>query len=229
MSNTKIWDDLKRVPPEHLKAFTRAGGFKGTAIKPMWTIHRMTEQFGPCGTGWGVNEPEFQVIPAGHEIMVFCNVSVWYEKPSQTLRGVGGDKVLVVQSNGPKADDEAFKKAFTDAVTNALKHLGAGADVHMGLWDGNKYADDADAKRAPDTQHLNGTPGASKAKSREPFDKLLKEMRQAQTTDGLKEWAKLRRKEIEALPDDWMIHFDEQYYLHKDSLNANGLTPLDAG
>lgn len=94
--------------------------------------------------------------------------------------------------------------------------------------------DDANAaqehgKKAPETRNVNGTPGASKAKSREPFDKLIKEMRQAQTVEALKEWAKLRKPELEALPEDWLTHFDEQYYLFKDSLNANVLTPLDAG
>ena len=53
--------------------------------------------------------------------------------------GVGGDKVVVKQSSGLRGDDEAFKKAFTDGVTNALKMIGVGADVHMGLFDDDKY------------------------------------------------------------------------------------------
>lgn len=40
-AKTAIWDNLKRVPENQLKGFARAGGFKGTAIKPMWTIHRI--------------------------------------------------------------------------------------------------------------------------------------------------------------------------------------------
>ena len=141
-AKTAIWDNLKRVPENQLKGFARAGGFKGTAIKPMWTIHRMTEVFGPCGTGWGMDEPVFTVTQAGAETLVFCTVAVWFkdhETRSAPVYGVGGDKVLTVRSSGPFIDDEAFKKAYTDALTNALKHIGAGADVHMGLWDGNKY------------------------------------------------------------------------------------------
>ena len=53
--------------------------------------------------------------------------------------GVGGDKVVGKNKYGLNSDDEAFKKAFTDAVTNALKLIGVGADVHMGLYDDNKY------------------------------------------------------------------------------------------
>ena len=50
--------------------FTRAGGFKGTAIKPMWANKQMTEFFGPCGIGWGMTEPHFEVQATGDEIMV---------------------------------------------------------------------------------------------------------------------------------------------------------------
>lgn len=136
---TELWDRLGKTDPAHTKGFTRGGGFRGTAIKPMWSYRRMTEEFGPCGIGWGVNEPSFQVVPAGDEIMVFCTVSAWHTSPENVVYGVGGDKVVVKQSSGLRSDDEAFKKAFTDAVTNALKLIGVGADVHMGRFDDSKY------------------------------------------------------------------------------------------
>lgn len=139
MENTALWDKLGKTDPAHTKAFTRGGGFKGTAIKPMFSYRRMTEEFGPCGVGWGVGQPSFQVVPAGEEILVFCTVSVWHGKPEQAVYGVGGDKAVVKQSSGLRSDDEAFKKAFTDAVTNGLKLIGVGADVHMGMFDDNKY------------------------------------------------------------------------------------------
>jgi hypothetical protein len=142
--NTKLWDILGRTDPAHTKAFTRGGGFKGTAIKPMWSYRRMTEEFGPCGEGWGVGEPSFQVVPGSDgEVLVYCTASVWYAATTgverRTVYGVGGDKVVNKFSSGLKSDDEAFKKAFTDAVTNALKLIGVGADVHMGMFDDNKY------------------------------------------------------------------------------------------
>jgi hypothetical protein len=140
--NTKLWDILGRTDPAHTKAFTRGGGFKGTAIKPMWSYRRMTEEFGPCGLGWGVGEPVFQVVPGSEgEILVYCTASVWYRHEEKDCRvyGVGGDKIVNKFSSGLKSDDEAFKKAFTDAVTNALKLIGVGADVHMGMFDDNKY------------------------------------------------------------------------------------------
>lgn len=142
-SNTSLWDKLGKTDPAHVKSFKRAGGFSGTAIRPMWSYRRMTEEFGPCGKGWGVNEPSFQVVPAGDEILVYCTASIWYhaadDSGPHTVYGVGGDKVIAKFNSGLKSDDEAFKKAFTDAVTNALKLIGVGADVHMGMFDDNKY------------------------------------------------------------------------------------------
>ncbi len=140
--NTRLWDILGRTDPSQTKQFSRSGGFKGTAIKPMWSYRRMTEEFGPCGFGWGVGEPVFQVVPGSDsEMLVYCTASVWYRHEDKDCRvyGVGGDKVVNKFSSGLKSDDEAFKKAFTDAVTNALKLIGVGADVHMGMFDDNKY------------------------------------------------------------------------------------------
>lgn len=66
----------------------------------------------------------------------------------------------------------------------------------------------------------NGTPGASKAKSRELFDKLIKEMELAKTPEALKDWAALRKPEIEKLPEDWMPDFREAYSFRRDSFAA---------
>jgi hypothetical protein len=151
MSNTELWEKLGKTDPKHTKTFKRAGGFEGTAIKPMFSYRRMTEEFGPCGSGWGVGEPVFQVVSGDNrEVLVYCTASIWYHTEAgspATVYGVGGDKIVThikanEKYNRPERwenDDEAFKKAFTDAVTNALKLIGVGADVHMGMFDDNKY------------------------------------------------------------------------------------------
>jgi hypothetical protein len=36
-------------------------------------------------------------------------------------------------------DDEAPKKAMTDALTKAMSHLGVSADVFLGMHDNSKY------------------------------------------------------------------------------------------
>lgn len=143
--NMRIWDALSKTDPSQTKPFKRAGGFGGTAVKPMWVIKRLTEQFGPCGVGWGVGEPSFQVVEGGGETLVYCTVQCWHNNgvtganPIATLYGVGGDKVVTKRQSGPFCDDEAFKKAFTDAINNAFKFVGVAADIHMGQFDDSKY------------------------------------------------------------------------------------------
>lgn len=151
MSNTRIWEVLGKTDPKHTKYFKRSGGFSGTAIKPMWANQRMTEFFGPCGTGWGSTEPQFQIVPADKEIMVYCTVGLWYLEAGSAARseivyGVGGDKVLKSQTSGLRADDEAFKMAYTDALGNAMKFIGVAADIHMGMFDDSKYRDEMAAE-----------------------------------------------------------------------------------
>lgn len=142
--NMELWNKLGKTDPAATKGFVRGGGFRGTAIKPMWSFKRMTEEFGPCGIGWGIEQPTFQTVASGNDVLVYCTVSIWYKSGGNVVFGVGGD--LAVKAGKP--DDEAFKKAFTDAVTNALKLIGVGADVHMGLFDDSKYVNEMKAEYA---------------------------------------------------------------------------------
>lgn len=155
---TELWDRLGKTDPKHTKPFQRAGGFKGTAIKPIYSYRRMTEEYGPCGVGWGIGEPSFQTVPAPEgEVLVYCTVSIWHGDRANLVFGVGGDKAVIKQSSGLRSDDEAFKKAFTDAVTNALKMIGVGADVHMGLFDDNKYVTEMRQEFAPKRENPHVT------------------------------------------------------------------------
>ena len=139
-NNLRHWEALERTDPNHTKPFDR-GRFKGTATKPIWNERRLTEHFGPCGIGWGMDKPEFTIVPAADEIAVFCTVTLWYKDGETTamVYGVGGDKVLAQQRNGAFVNDESYKAAFTDALGNAMKHIGVNADIHMGRFDDHKY------------------------------------------------------------------------------------------
>lgn len=189
MSNTRLWDKLGKTDPSNTKSFKRAGGFSGTAIKPMWSFKRMTEEFGPCGVGWGISyNPAFQVVEGSDgEVLVYCTVSVWYQEPgkerSESVFGVGGDKVVVKQSSGLRSDDEAFKKAYTDAIGNALKLIGVGADVHMGLFDDSKYVNEM-------RQEFSDAPQKPSAKLVEPqktFVEYLTSVTSAKTVPDLQD------------------------------------------
>lgn len=169
-NNLRIWDALGKTDPKHTKSFSRAGGFKGTATKPIWTAMRMTEYFGPCGLGWGMTRPEFQTVPSGEDILVFCTVGLWYVEGTGgtaavrgEVFGVGGDKCAGKNKNGPFTDDEAFKKAYTDAIGNAMKQIGVSADVHMGLFDDSKYVNEMKREFADDEPRPAEQPPAQRS------------------------------------------------------------------
>ena len=145
--NLALWNALSKTDPRHTKPFKRTGGFTGTAIKPIWIVQRLTELFGPVGQGWGMGRPQFDtVIGSEGEVLVFCTVECWHGTPENSFYGVGGDKAIGKNKYGLNADDEAFKKAFTDAIGNAFKFLGVGADVHMGQFDDSKYVREVEAE-----------------------------------------------------------------------------------
>jgi hypothetical protein len=228
MSNLDLWDKVRRVPQEHLKGFKRAGGFTGTAIKPMWSVHRMTEEFGACGEGWGHGEPVFQIVHGENkEVMVYCHVTVWHGKRENVLYGVGGDKVVTYikaneQYNTPERwnnDDEAFKKAFTDAVTNALKFLGVGADVHMGLWDGNKYVDEAPAPKAGGMSKTAAPPSITPPEYTR-ISRGIKQIIETGLMDDLNAWYKSNVKIIEAMAGGWNVKIMEEFGEAKAALKA---------
>lgn len=191
--NMKIWDVLAETDKNHTKPFKRSGGFSGTAIKPMYAIQKMTEMFGPCGTGWGYTKPEYTTMPGNDgQVLVFCTIGLWYgskDKGEQygPVYGVGGDFVIVKQSSGLRSDDEAFKKAFTDALMNAMKHIGMSADVHMGQFDGSKY----------DTAPVE----AAKPLSKEAVQMLINDINASQSEEDVAKFYGIAAKKADDLDD----------------------------
>ena len=222
-----LWDKLSKTDPAHTKGFSRAGGFKGTAIKPQWVVMRLTEEFGPCGLGWGINRPEFQVVPAGAEMMVYCTVSCWHGTLDNILWGVGGDKVSTSRQAGTVNDDEAFKKAFTDAIMNAFKFLGVAADVHMGMFDDSKYVQEVKADFAERLKGNGGVqpegadwwnaegPGMSAAQAKkdgwgETFDGWLGAIAMLPTLEAARVWFKDHDDDVKKLPKGWRVQLREE-------------------
>ena len=218
--NLAIWNTLGRTSPEHAKPFTRGGGFKGTAVKPIYTEQKMTELFGPCGIGWGFTEPTFQLVPGSDgQTAVYCWLSLWYVHEgarSQSIPGVGGDMVVVKQSSGLRTDDEAFKKAFTDAIGNAMKHIGMSADVHMGRFDDSKYVndlrrEDAEANTNPAPTQARVTPanhpvtrtdtGPAGVPLSAQAKLMLKAAEMAMTKQEVTDWVRANGEAIDGLPE----------------------------
>ena len=142
--NLKIWDALKTPPKEALKEID-GGRLKGmTDISPQWRYKAMTEQFGPCGVGW-----KYEVVRVWNEpgsedqVFAFAEVKVTIrdgDNWSEPIPGIGGSMLVNMEKAGLHASDEAYKMAITDALSVALKMLGVGADVYMGISDSKHMA-----------------------------------------------------------------------------------------
>lgn len=243
-NKTELWDRLGKTDPKHTKGFKRAGGFSGTAIKPIYSYRRMTEEYGPCGVGWGVGQPTFQTVEAPEgEVLVYCTVSIWHGDRANLVFGVGGDKAVGKNKYGLSADDEAFKKAFTDAVTNALKLIGVGADVHMGLFEDNKYVSEIRQEFSVPTKRENphvtrpedvmdgtdqdvlpqqsiGIAPLSKAKANPLFKELQDELWATGTLAEMEHWSIVNKDKISQLPDDWYKMMRGVYVEHKAAIIA---------
>lgn len=147
----KVWALVQATDPKYTKQFNRGGGFKGTATNATYLARKATEQFGPCGIGWGVTVVDEQIIvgaPHMQDGVVIANdtihklhVKFWY-----VLDGVRGEieqfgqtQMVGKNKNGFYTDEEAPKKSMTDAMSKCLSLLGFSADIHLGLYDDNKY------------------------------------------------------------------------------------------
>jgi len=140
-----IWNALRTPPADALKKI-EGGRLAGkTDINAQWRLEAVTEQFGPVGVGWKFEVAQLWTEPCPNgEIMALARVDV-YVRPgdsapewSAPIPGVGGSMLVANEKKGPYADDNAFKKAVTDALGTALRTLGVAADVYRGMFDAGR-------------------------------------------------------------------------------------------
>ena len=142
--NLHIYRQVSSVPEDAQKPFESSWGKTLTEINGMWRIQKLTELFGPCGEGWftEVTRQERVDFPNG-EVCVFTDINLYLKDTksgrwSKPIRGTGGNRLVLKNADGLFIDDEAYKKAYTDALGIAGKALGFGADIYWGRND-SKY------------------------------------------------------------------------------------------
>lgn len=229
---TAVWDSLSKTDPRHTKRFKRAGGFEGTALKPIWVERRLTEVFGPFGKGWGTTPPAYTIHPgANNEILVFCNITGWYLSDGERheVHGAGGDKIVrYVPANEKykrperwESNDEAYKMAMTDAMLNAFKHIGVGADVHMGQFDDAKYVRELQEEIERDERQQKQD---AKAPSKTAVQKGLKELTHHMGTIAeMGEWYQLKNKYADLIG---IVERDYPDWWNGWPYQPDGFTPL---
>ena len=161
--NLSIYDRVRTVPKEAMTSID-GGRLKGnSSITPMWRIKKLTEVFGPAGFGWytEIVRTWTEASESG-EMAVFVDINLFVKKDgewSKPIFGNGGNKLIANEKkyeNGqqvyiPYLDDDAYKKAYTDAISVAAKALGVGADVYFEK-DKGKYASETKPVSEPVAQ-----------------------------------------------------------------------------
>lgn len=142
MEKMRLFEAFGSTPKEACRAI-QAGNLKGkTDINPMWRIKALTETFGPQGEGWKVVVRECRTYEAVGEVMAHVWLDLYYKLPggewSEPVPGFGGNKIAG-KGKGDGINDEAFKMAFTDALSVCCKGLGMSADIYYSQ-DRTKYS-----------------------------------------------------------------------------------------
>jgi|TARA_R100000479_G_C6373534_1_gene198039 hypothetical protein len=131
--NMKLWNAVEKTNPKYTKQV--GFGRKFTTVNAQYQVKCATEQFGPLGKGWGIDNEFFHPIIEG---LIGYTAKLWWQD-SDGKHSFDINASISTHSKSGKLDDECFKKVTTDALTKGLSKLGFNADVFMGQYDDNKY------------------------------------------------------------------------------------------
>ena len=149
MDNKDLWKRAFTTDPRAVKPIT-GKQYKGDSPKPYWIIERLTDEFGPCGIGWGftiLNERFERFGDGTHaEALHIAVVRFWYVQHVDGIahRGefeqVGQTRASYTSAGGKFiVDEDAPKKSVTDALVKCASYLGFAGDIFSGMWDDSKY------------------------------------------------------------------------------------------
>lgn len=147
--NKKLWDAVFVTDPKAVKEIT-GKQYKGNSPKPYWIVSRLTDEFGPCGIGWGftIISERFERFSDTDSLHIAA-VRFWYmlgEKRGE-LEQIGQTKATYQSAQGKFIiDEDAPKKSVTDALVKCASYLGFAGDIFSGRWDDSKYVAQAGAE-----------------------------------------------------------------------------------
>lgn len=163
MENLHIYEQVMMVPNDAKKPI-QGGKLKGkTDINPMWRIRELTRLFGPCGFGWVADIKERWIEEgASGERAAFVEIALRVKHNgewSEPITGIGGSMLIASERGALATNDEAYKMAYTDAISVACKALGFGAKVYWAE-DKTKYTGNEEAPQKPKQTPPAQTPKA---------------------------------------------------------------------
>lgn len=186
MNNLELWDKVSAVPKEAQKQIS-AGRLKGmTDINPIWRIKTLTEQFGMCGIGWvaPIKEKWLEVGANGVVVAnVICTLKIKIDGEwTEGIDGIGGSSFVANETKGLFTSDEAFKMAYTDAISVACKMIGIGADVY---WQAGRSKYTKAEQGSPAEEPKAAKAEGAKAKRPEYMSRLIHLMNQLISSESL--------------------------------------------
>ena len=144
--NKALWLRVCVTDPKAVKEIT-GKQYKGNSPKPYWIVERLTDEFGPCGLGWG-----FSIISERFErfsdtdSLHIAAVRFWYVLDGKRgeLEQIGQTKATYTSAQGKFiVDEDAPKKSVTDALVKCASYIGFAGDIFAGRWDDSKYVQEA--------------------------------------------------------------------------------------
>jgi hypothetical protein len=140
--NMALWDRVCVTDPRAVKPIT-GKQYSGNSPKPYWIVQRLTEEFGPCGIGWGfsiLNERMERLTES--DVLHIAVIEFWFvlgERRGNVIQ-IGQTKAAYKTSKGAMlVDEDAPKKSVTDALVKCASYLGFAGDIFSGMWDDSKY------------------------------------------------------------------------------------------
>ncbi len=159
--NIKLWRSVEKTPTSQVKG-AKMDGRSVKSVKAHYQRMRATEIFGPFGKGWGIvpESVSFTEKEIGGTHLIKYTATMFYIQDSERSEFpiCATVKEAYVTNKGQgylKIDDEADKKAATNALTKGLSFLGFSADVFHGLYDDSKYVNQLYAEEGI-TQEVEG-------------------------------------------------------------------------
>ena len=166
--NMRIWNKVCKTDPSHTKQVSFGRRF--TAIDAMYQIQSATEVWGPAGEGWGF-EGKHSTQECGQVVLAVSDVTLWWRNGDRVnVSGTVRASSTLVSAKG-HVDEDAWKKATTDALTKLLSYHGFNADVFLGKFDDNRYVqararEEAQEKKAATAPAQETGPKISEAQHR---------------------------------------------------------------
>ena len=145
--NMALWNAANTTDMRYTKHITIP--YDHTDINATYFFQRATEVFGPLGIGWGYAAGE----PKREGQLVSIRVDLWYVWQGQRSEpfAIYGSKPVRMSNKPDKTDedDEAVKKAVTDALKKGLSMLGICSDIFLGEREGDDRPGKSERKPPP--------------------------------------------------------------------------------